>query len=64
MRVLYIYSLILKRQRGLMEVSIAQLTKYLPALWEHANEDHLLRGAIISLLLGIAFHSVHFETIV
>ena len=53
MRVLYIYSLILKRQRGLMKISISQLTEYLPALWEHAEEHHLLRGAIVCLLLEL-----------
>ena len=53
MRIVYIYSLILKRQRGLNgEIGIIQLCKYLPKLWEHANEHHLLRGAIVSLLLG------------
>ena len=61
MRVLYIYSLILKRQRGLMEISIAQLSEYLPALWDHAHEDHLLRGAIISLLLGNLRKPEHLE---
>lgn len=53
MRVLYIYSLILKRQRGLMKISIDQLTEYLPALWEHAEDHHLLRGAIVCLLLEL-----------
>ena len=53
MRVLYIYSLILKRQRGLMSISIAQLGEYLPTLWDHAEEHHLLRGAIVCLLLEL-----------
>jgi len=53
MRVLYIYSLILKRQRGLMSLSIAQLSEYLPTLWAHAEQHHLLRGAIVCLLLEL-----------
>ena len=54
MRVLYIYTLILKRLRGKTIGNLGQqLTEYLPQLWEHAAEHYMLRGAIVCSLLEL-----------
>lgn len=53
MRILYIYSLILKRMRGKTVTAINQLADYLPQLWEHAEDHFLLRGAIVCSLLEL-----------
>ena len=53
MRILYIYSLILKRMRGKTVSAVNQLAEYLPQLWEHAEEHYLLRGAIVCSLLEL-----------
>ena len=63
MRVLYIYTLILKRLRGKTIGNLGQqLTEYLPQLWEHASEHYMLRGAIVcsllELVLALASNSV------
>lgn len=53
MRVLYIYSLILKRMRGKAVACVGQISEYLPQLWEHAGDHFLLRGAIVCSLLEL-----------
>ena len=63
MRILYIYSLIMKRMRGKAVTCVGQLSEYLPQLWEHAGDHFLLRGAIVcsllELTLSLASKSVH-----